>query len=265
MPYVSVGDSRLHVIESGSGEALFLLHGNAGSGAVWQNVIPGLARHFRVFAHDRAGFGQSDETKSEDLGPQDYADELRDLMAATGISRAHICGISFGGMVAQCFALKYPEQVSRLVLVGTTADRTGRSVPQSLAELDRDGWPVVADRLVKSWFRPQSDPKDVSEAYAIALQSSQRMRALTLTALGRFDIRDRIHRIAAPTLVVVGQQDQTCPLSMSETVHREIAGSRLIQIPDCAHLVPVEQPGAFIEAVLPFLGSSEQGPGDQTP
>ncbi|MEQ9199096.1 MAG: alpha/beta fold hydrolase, partial [Rhodospirillales bacterium] len=199
-----------------------------------------------------------------DRGPQDYADELRELMAALDIPSAHICGISFGGMVAQSFALKYPDLVKRLVLVGTTADRTGRSVPDSLAELEREGWPAVADRLVRSWFRPESNPEDIKEAYAIAMQSSQRMRELTLTALGHFDIRDRIHRIAAPTLVVVGQQDMTCPLAMSQTVHQEIAGSRLVTVADCAHLVPVEQPRSFLQSVLPFLRSGGDGAGDRT-
>ena len=179
-------------------------------------------------------------------------------MDVLNIDKAHVCGISFGGMVAQCFALKYPERVKGLVLVGTTADRTGRSVPDTLAELDRDGWPAVSEQLVKSWFRPECNPDDIAEACEIALQSSQKMRELTLIALGHFDIKSEILRIFAPTLVIVGEQDQTCPLSMSEIIHRSIAGSRLVIIPECAHLVPVEQPRAFTETLVAFLSEMEK-------
>ena len=257
MPYTNVGDHKLHFLEEGTGEALFLLHGNAGSGRVWAKVISELASGYRVIAHDRQGFGESDKSETGSFGPHDYADELADLMDALTIEKAQVCGISFGGMVAQCFALNYPERVNGLVLVGTTADRTGRSVPDTLAELERDGWPAVSKRLVQSWFRPESDPQDISEACEIALQSSQRMRELTLIALGSFDIKNDIHRIIAPTLVIVGEQDQTCPLSMAKIIHKSIAESRLVTIPACAHLVPVEQPQAFTETLSAFLGEIE--------
>jgi len=257
MPYTNVGDNKLHFLEEGTGEALFLLHGNAGSGRVWNRVISELASSYRVIAHDRQGFGESDKSEIGSFSPHDYATELRNLMDALNIDKAHVCGLSLGGMIAQCFALMYPERVNGLVLVGTTADRTGRSVPDTLAELERDGWPAVSKRLVQSWFRPESDPDDIAEAYEIALQSSQRMRELTLTALGSFDIKSDIHRIIAPTLVIVGEQDQTCPLSMAEIIRKSVAGSRLVTIPACAHLVPVEQPQAFLETLSSFLREIE--------
>ena len=102
-------------------------------------------------------------------------------------------------------------------------------------------------------------PADIAEAYEIALQSSQLMRELTVTALGNFDIRNQIHQIAAPTLIIVGEQDQTCPVDMSETIHTSIGGSRRQLIPDCAHLVPVEQPQTFCEKGLTFLSGVDRG------
>ena len=259
MTHIEVAGQRLHYLKAGQGKALFLLHGNPGSGRVWSKVISTLADHYRVIAHDRQGFGGSPKGEMSRFGPHDYAEELARLMEALGVEKAHVCGISFGGMVAQCFALKYHELVDGLVLVGTTADRTGRTVLEDLAELDREGWSAVSERLVQSWFHPESDPADIAEAYEIALQSSQRMRELTVTALGNFDIRNQIHQIAAPTLIIVGEQDQTCPVDMSETIHTSIGGSRRQLIPDCAHLVPVEQPQTFCEKVLTFLSGVDRG------
>lgn len=259
MPTVSVSGVRLHYEDQGAGPPLFLLHGNAGSARVWRKVIPALATRHRVIAHDRRGFGSSEKSEAGDFSPRGFARELDGLMEALGIERAHVGGVSFGGFVAQCMALDYPGRVASLILVGTSADRTGRPVPQTLAELERDGWPVVADRLVRSWFRPASAPADVREAYEIALQSSQRVRELTVAALGTFDIRAEIGRIAVPTLILTGRQDITCPPAMAEDIRARIPGARLELIDACGHLVPVEQPAAFTGHVLTFLAAVDRG------
>lgn len=255
MPYAVLQGKRIHYQEAGGRSPLVLMHGNAGSARVWRKVIPGLAQRHRVIAFDRQGFGESDKDEDGDFSPRGYVDEWLGLLDALSIERAHLAGLSFGGMVAQCAAIEHPDRVAGLVLVGTTADRTGRDVTRTLAELARDGWPAVAERLVQSWFRPESDPSDLREAYEIAMQSSRRMRELTVEALGRFDIRAELPKIKTPTLVLVGAQDVTCPLEMAREVHAGILDARLVVIADCAHLVPVEQPDALITHMLEFLHS----------
>lgn len=261
MPSATVDGVRLSYLDEGSGRPLFLMHGNAGSCQVWRKVVPALARRYRVIAHDRRGFGLSEKREDGDFGPRAFARELARLMDAIGIERAYVGGVSFGGFVAQCFALDYPDRVGALILVGTAADRTGRPVPETLSGLARDGWPAVADRLVRSWFRSGADPADVREAYGIALESSERVRELTVTALGGFDIRDEIARIEVPTLVITGRQDITCPPAMAEDIHTRIGGSRLVLVDACGHLVPVEQPQAFAGQVLAFLAEVDAGGG----
>ena len=119
--------------------------------------------------------------------------------------------------------------------------------------MNRDGWSVVAERLTKSWFRPDSYPADIEEAYQIALQSSQRMRELTVKALGTFDIKGEIRAIHTSTLILVGKEDMTVPPKFAEMMGDAIPNSTMILIGDCAHLVPVEQPAAFEEHVMNFL------------
>jgi pimeloyl-ACP methyl ester carboxylesterase len=258
VPSALVNGVRLNYLDQGEGEPVFLLHGNAGSCQVWRKVVPALSARHRVIAHDRRGFGHSDKGEAGDFSPRAFARELAGLMDALGVGRAHVGGVSFGGFVAQCFALAYPERVASLILVGTSADRTGRSVPDTLTELARDGWAAVADRLVRSWFRPGADPADVRETYEIALQSSQRVRELTVRALGDFDIREEIGRIAAPTLILTGRQDITCPPATAEDMARRIPGAELELIDACGHLVPVEQPQAFADRMLRFLAEVDR-------
>ena len=257
VPDINVAGVRLNYVDAGAGDPLFFLHGNAGSGQVWRKVIPTLSQHFRVIAHDRQGFGHSETTEEGDFSPFGYADELARLMDMLGIEKAHICGLSFGGMTAQAFALNHAHRVDRLILVGTMADRTGRDVKSTLETVEKDGWPVAAKSLAQSWFYDGSDPADIAEAYEICLQSSRRMRELTVKALGEFDIRDRIHQIAAPTLVLVGEEYKNTPIEFSEYLRDNIPGARMVTIANCGHLVPVDRPEQFCTLVLPFLLGEE--------
>lgn len=255
MPMTSISGIQIHYIDQGFGDTLILLHGNPGSGKVWRKVIPTLSANYRVIAHDRQGFGNSEDREDGDFSPSGYCMELINLMSALDIEKAHICGLSFGGMIAQCFAINYPQRVGSLILAGTTADRTARNAKETIEELHRDGWAKVAKRLAESWFRPESNPDDIQEAYSISLQSSLRMRELTVRALNDFDVRREISSIDCPTLVLVGNEDNTCPPHQSEEIHNLITGSTLIRIPDCGHMIPVEQPHVFCEHVSAFLSS----------
>ena len=99
---------------------------------------------------------------------------------------------------------------------------------------------------------------DVAEAYELAIQSSQRMRELTVIALGSFDIKHELSRIRTTSLIIVGEQDITCPPSYAWMLSDGIPNSRLIHVPNCAHLVPVEQPKAFCEHTLAFLAEIDE-------
>ena len=260
MPHINVSGVDLHYVDEGEGKPVFFLHGNAGSGRVWRKITPEFKKRYRVIAHDRQGFGESEKTETGDFSPRGFAGELARLMDALGVEKAHVCGLSLGGMIAQCFALDYPERVDGLVLVGTMPDRTGRNVPETLAELERDGWPAVAERLIHHWFRPGSDEADIAEAYEIALQSPQKMRELTVTALETFDIEAELSHIKAPTLILNGETDITNVMGHAKIMNEGIPGSRLIRIPDCGHLIPIERPEAFCRHTLGFLAEVDAAP-----
>jgi len=253
MAHVNLSGINLHYIDEGTGKSIFLLHGNAGSSRVWRKVLPSLKSKYRVIAHDRQGFGESEKNEIGNFSPRGYAGELARLMDALDVEKAHICGLSMGGMIAQCFALDYPDRVDGLLLVGTMPDRTGRNVTETLAELDRDGWSAVAERLTRNWFRPGSDEADIAEAYEIALQSPQKMRELTVTALGSFDVKSELPRIAAPTLILNGKSDITNLMGHADIMNDRIPGAQLIKIPDCGHLIPIERPEIFLQHTVAFL------------
>src|SRR5215218_2852398 len=109
MPKVQVGNVGLYYEEHGAGEPLVLIPGFGTGLWIWYRQIPSLAEHFRVIAFDPRGVARSDKP-DEAMTMRGYADDAAALLGALGVERAHVLGASFGGFVAQEFALAYPER-----------------------------------------------------------------------------------------------------------------------------------------------------------
>ena len=117
-PYVQAGPLRLRYFEAGAGPPLVLVHG-LGSNALqeWGRLLPALARQYHVYAVDLPGFGRSERPAAADFGIPMQVEALRTFMAAVGVSRARVVGISMGGWIVARLASEHPELVERLVLV----------------------------------------------------------------------------------------------------------------------------------------------------
>src|SRR5215510_569594 len=112
---------RFHYTQDGQGTDLVLIHGLGGNLRDWDACVPELARHHRVFRWDVRGFGESDKPPGP-YSPQLFAKDLAGLFRAYGIPRAHVSGISMGGVIAQRFALDFPEYVESLTLISTSSE-----------------------------------------------------------------------------------------------------------------------------------------------
>src|SRR5215510_2891931 len=112
---------RFHYTQDGQGTDLVLIHGLGGNLRDWDACVPELARHHRVFRWDVRGFGESDKPPGP-YYPQLFASDLVQLLRACGVTRAHVAGISMGGVIAQRFALDHPEYVQALILVSTSSE-----------------------------------------------------------------------------------------------------------------------------------------------
>jgi pimeloyl-ACP methyl ester carboxylesterase len=243
----------------GSGPPLVLVEGLGVATWTWELQLPAFSPHFRTIIYDHRGVGRS----SKPEGPYtigQLADDLAALLDALRIDRAHVLGTSMGGMVAQEFALRYPQRVDRLVLVATTAGGATH-VPMSAATLTRVLTPAGPSREgVRERLRLAFSDAFLATPYAermidFRLSDPQPAHAFQAQAAAgaTFDRADDIARIGARTLIVAATEDLLVPLANAHLLHERIAGSALLVYDGLGHQFFIEAADRFNRDVIDFL------------
>jgi 3-oxoadipate enol-lactonase len=252
------GDVGLAYEVRGSGPSLLLVQGLGYGGRGWGPGHELLAEDFQVVSYDNRGFGASDVPPGPYTVAQLAADAAA-VLAAAGIERAHVVGVSLGGMAAQELALSRPELVDRLVLVSTTPGVRGHAMPARTLTLMLEA-PLLppADalrRFVENALGPDAAPELVERivAYRTANPPDPGGWQSQAAAGATFDALDRIGGIAAPTLVVHGTEDFVVDRRNGELLAQTIPGARLELLPGCGHLASWEQPERFAALVKEFV------------
>jgi 3-oxoadipate enol-lactonase len=235
---------------------VLMLAGSLGSTlAMWEPQLP-LAERFRLLRYDHPGHGGSPQA----VGPltiDDLGGGVVALLDELELERVSFCGVSLGGMVAMWLASRAPDRVERVVLCCTAARLGPPEFWEERAELvRRDGMAAVADTVVGRWFTPrfhETRASEVDRFRTMLLRTDPEGYARCCEAIRDLDLRDDVPAIVAPTVVIAGAEDPSTPVEHAEAIVRGIAGSRLLVIPDAAHLANVEQAGAVNDAVLEHL------------
>lgn len=250
---------RLHAELSGPPDGPpVLLGGSLGSDAgMWERQAPLAARH-RLIAFDHRGHGRSPVAPP----PYEIGDLGADVLAVMdrlGIARAAYVGLSLGGMVGIWLAAHAPERVTKLVLVCTAAYLPPPAAwrERAAAVLDAGSPEPIADAVVDRWLTPGGaarEPGVRARLRATLAATDATAYAACCGAIERMDLRGDLGRIAAPTLVVSGAEDQAAPLARQAEIAAGIPDARHEVIPHAAHLAAVEQPAAVNQLIGAFLG-----------
>ena len=260
MPRVEANGTYLYYELHGPEDAdlLVLSNGVLMSTASWAFQTPVLSKHYRILLYDCRGMWQSDHPP----GPYSmelHADDLAALLDALGIEQAHIGGTSYGAEVSMVFALKYPHRTKSLIV--TSAVSQLDPVLKGFAET----WIAAARASDPELLYQVVYPLTFSEAWIAANQETldlarERYELLDMDAFlelmlcfSRLDVTAELHRIAAPTLVVVGEDDALKPHKYSEIIAREIPTAEFAVIPHAGHAAMWEQAGVFNSLILGFL------------
>jgi 3-oxoadipate enol-lactonase len=242
----------------GSGPPLVLLHCLGVDHRLWEIGAAGLDRDAMLLAYDFPGHGET----AVPAAPYSIADlsvQLAALLDREGVARADLAGISLGGLVAQHFAATRPERVDRLVLVDTTpryTEEMRRMWSVRAAQARSDGVASLTPGLLAIWFTDAfvaSDPPAVRYVRECFARCSGEGYALACEALAAADLRALVPRIAAPTLVVCGDDDIPSFRDAARWLEGEIKDARLAWLAPARHASVLEQPTAFADAVRSFL------------
>jgi len=239
--------------------AVLLLHGLGADGTSWALQMPALQEAgFRPLAPDAPGFGGS-PYDGRGWNIRGVAAQLADLLEELGTGPAHIVGLSMGGVIAQQFALDFPQLTKKLVLVSTFS---------VLRPEDFKGWAYffrraaailtlgleAQARVVARHVFPNPQDQALREMYlAIVARADPRAYRRAMLSLSLFDSRKRLGEIKAPTLVITGAEDTTVTPARQRVLVEGIPAARPVVIPKAGHAVSVDQPERFNQALLDYL------------
>jgi pimeloyl-ACP methyl ester carboxylesterase len=272
MPRVPVNGIRLYYEEAGRGAPLVFVHEFAGDAQSWHLQMRFFARRYRTIAFNARGYPPSDVPAEGAAYSQDQAvEDIRGLLDALGIDRAHVCGLSMGGYATLHFGIRHPERALSLVVAGcgygsVAADRAQfkRDAAAMAQRFLTEPMAALADVYCQGPTRVQfrdKDPKGWQEfhdqfAVQSALGHGLTMRGVQLERPSVYELEAELERLTVPTLIVTGDEDEPC-LEPGIFLKRKIRTSGLVMIPKAGHTINLEEPGAFNRAVLDFLTAVE--------
>lgn len=259
------GEVHLHYEMHGDGTPLVLIHGLGADLHFWDTSIESLAQHHRTLRWDVRGAGASDVPP----GPyrlDDFSNDLLQLLDTLQIARAHLLGVSMGGVIAQRFALDHSDRLLSLVLVSTSSE-VG---PRAVAMRQR-----LADQIEEHGFDERNS--DASRAFSpsfaahhpdLVRRMSEATRscdpqayAAAARAVAEYRWTNELARVHTPALVLQGLDDLLTPPGGSVRMSRALPHSRLLMIPHAGHYLPLEQPLLFTSCVLAFTAGIDLSTG----
>jgi 3-oxoadipate enol-lactonase len=250
--FVEVEGSRLYYEECGKGpKAVILLHDGVVNSAVWDDVWPSFCKQFHVIRYDRRGYGHSPPTKK----PYYEADDVAAIIRDRKVSQTALVGSSHGGNIALSVALRYPEQISDLVLVGPEADGFPYSEHFIMAQMDfqeaKDPTEVRAQNVY--FIAPGNDA--AREHLRKLLNASPQDHKHEDMPLPEKPVFPYVRDLHVPTLILTGSADIADNQAVSGALVMSIPGAARVVVPGTGHLMYLEKPDLFSSIVISFLTS----------
>jgi len=263
--YIDTNGQQIYYEMYGEGEPLILIMGIGGDSTMWTPYqVPAFSTKFQVIVFDNRDAGRSSKAATY-YTIADMADDVAGLMDGLGKECAHILGISMGGMIAQEFALRYPDRLNKLILTGTGA-ATGRAKFDPIMawnfvkQHDTEGLAFAAQQFI--WLFSTEflrNRQAVDQTLALFASNPNPMSpeayARQAEAYTKHDALDRLTNVRTPTLVISGEQDRLAPPWIAHELVDAIPGAKfyLVEGGGASHALILERPDDFNKIVMDFL------------
>ena len=265
MPFVINQGIKIYWDEEGAGAPILLIMGLGYASCMWHRTRPVLSAAYRTIAFDNRGVGRSDVPP----GPYSItamASDAAAVLDAAGIGRAHVFGVSMGGMIAQEFALQHPERVQSLILGctaagGSTAILAEPAVLATLQAISNMAPEQAAEVAVPFLYDAGTPRRLIDEDIATRrpwFPTKQGYLAQLIAIIG-WEGFSRLPQITAPTFVIHGKSDRLIPPGNAKIIADRIPGAQLVLLDQAGHIFSTDQTEAAHRAVLKFLSSTRVG------
>jgi pimeloyl-ACP methyl ester carboxylesterase len=270
MPYAVSNDARIYYEVIGSGPPIALIEGLGYAMWMWVMQLQDLSVDHKLIVFDNRGVGKSDKPNYP-YTIEMFAEDLKTVLDESKVESAHILGVSMGGMIAQKFALIYPDRVRSLILVGT--HQGGQEVePPPMETLQAMFGPkpphITSERELyrykmryafsKTWY--ERNQELVDRLIDLRIENPQPPEAYLnqASAIINFDVSTSISRIEIPTLIIHGEEDLVVPVGNAYKIHKKLRSSTLVIFKGSGHLVNIERHREFNELVRLFIRAVEK-------
>ena len=257
---------------------LFLLHGGPGGDhSSFKKEVGKLTDVAQLVYIDHRGSGRSRDSDPESWTLENNIDDLDALREHFSLERISILGSSYGGMVAQGYAIRHPDRVANLILVATASSYRfindarcivqERGTPEQIEICQRlwEGNFETIDqlkeyyRLLSPLYSLSSDPESFEESWGIGIRNFDQLNQGFGGFLRTFDYTDQLSQITCPTLVMAGEHDWICPPNHSRLIAKRIPSAHLKVFARSSHSIAADEPEAFLAAVRGFLTYADAG------
>jgi len=233
--------------EKGCGPALMFVHGLGGGSAAWGDQFEAFSDRYRVIAWDGPGYGRSGDFLTETPMVSDYVDVLARFLDALAVEGAHLVGHSFGGIIVAAYNRRFPARVLSLTLLQAVTGSGGLE-PGKLQELNKARRAQVESMAPKDFaeFRARkalaagASPALVARAAEVSYSVRSRGYLQAYQAMCAANIFDELAGIAAPVLVIAGENDSTAPQENCRSIAKAVPGSRFYTIEGTGHVIYME-------------------------
>jgi 3-oxoadipate enol-lactonase len=260
MKRVTTEDAQLrceHSLRPGA-PALLLLNPLGTSLEIWDDAFPALSERYEVVRYDVRGHGESTTGSKTELTMEQLARDALAVLDSCGIARAHLCGLSIGGMTAMQIATLWPDRVLKIALCSTTPYMSSQTNwNERIAAVRAQGVAPLIDGILQRWLTTpyrMAHPETVERIRAMLLTVKPQGYAACAAAIRDMDQRQSIKTITAKTLVIGGTQDPGTTPADHALIAASIPGAQLVML-EAAHLLHIERRAEFIEALLQFLAA----------
>ncbi|HLZ02809.1 MAG TPA: alpha/beta fold hydrolase [Bradyrhizobium sp.] len=249
--------------ENGRGAPLVLLHSLLSDRASFDAVVPELAKSFRVIVPELPGFGRSKPAGSSLV---DVADRIADAIGDASSGQAPVVlGNGYGGFVALQMAINHPGLAARYIFAdcGAAFSDAGREAFRTMAAASKaKGLAAITDVAMCRLFAPEfqaQHPDLMVDRRAAFLKTDEHVFRAACAQLAELDLRDELHKVTVPALVLVGEHDEATPPPMSHALAAGLPDARLKIITGCAHVPQLQAPKLFLQAIADFLPVATAG------